>query len=198
MSRESTICAFNSVHWYEAIFRVHGLSGTIANGMWTSQGVAPPYYSNAVTLAVSGKAAQISTLRDLGTALGRPWSVKDSFAALDLAPLGFRPLFDAEWIWRPPLGSLASPGRHDTEWRRVRTPSELERWEAAWNENGSPAGSRVFLPALLANDTIALFAGYRGQAIVAGCAANTSGQAVAPPFSFGADQGGLSWRRPGT
>jgi hypothetical protein len=166
------------VHWYEAIFRVHGLASEIANGMWTSRGTAPPYYSNAVTLAASGKAAQMATLQELGTAIARPWSVKDSFSILDLTPLGFRPLFDAEWIWRPPLASSAGPGRPDVKWRRVQTPAELERWEGAWNENGSPADSRVFLPALLANEAIALFGAYRGQAVAAGCAANRSSQAV--------------------
>ena len=37
----------------------------------------------------------------------RPFSVKDSFAVLELAPLGLRPLFGAEWIWRDP--SLGPP-----------------------------------------------------------------------------------------
>ena len=34
MNRESSICVLNSVHWYDAIFRTHGLSGRIADGMW--------------------------------------------------------------------------------------------------------------------------------------------------------------------
>jgi hypothetical protein len=44
MNRESTICVLNSVHWYEAILRTHGLSGRIADGMWTSLERPPPYY----------------------------------------------------------------------------------------------------------------------------------------------------------
>jgi hypothetical protein len=33
MNRESVACAVNNVHWYDAIFRSHGLSGAIADGM---------------------------------------------------------------------------------------------------------------------------------------------------------------------
>ena len=67
--------------------------------MWTSHDPPPPYYSNAMTLTSSGIEAQVATLQALAAALDRPWSVKDSFSALDLSPLGFRSLFDAEWIW---------------------------------------------------------------------------------------------------
>src|SRR5262244_729780 len=70
-------------------------------------------------------------------AIGLPGGcgVKDSFCALDLAALGFQPLFDATWLWR--------------------APSELAQWETAWS--GSPANNpssehpRLFLPALLAD-----------------------------------------------
>jgi hypothetical protein len=154
---------------------------------WTSRASPPPYYSNAVTIAPSGMGAQMATLRDLGTALGRPWSVKDSFSVLDLAPIGLQPLFDAEWIWRDPSATRPRPGRHKTSWRQATTPTELERWEEAWKQNGSPANSRVFLPELLANEPIALFAARRGDAIVAGCAANRSAKAVGFSNFFAAD-----------
>ena len=175
--QEVAICVLNSVHWYEAVFRTHGLSGAPADGMWTSRGKPPPYYSNAVTLDPSGRVAQLAALQDLEVALGWSWTVKDSFSVLDLTSLGFRPLFDAEWIWRdPPV--TPTRGRPDTAWRRVTTAAELERWEAAWRENGSPADPRVFLPELLANRTVALFAAYRRGVLVAGCAANRSAEAV--------------------
>jgi hypothetical protein len=187
LNQESTICAANSVHWYESIFRSHGLRGSIADGMWTSHDIPPPYYSNAVTLTPSPIAAQVANLTSLGTTLHRSWSVKDSFSTLELAPLGFRPLFEARWIWRHP-SDIAVPRRDTpTEWRRVTTSSELERWEGAWREAGSPSDTRVFLPDLLANPAIALFAGYRGGAIVAGCAANRTDEAVGFSNFFTAD-----------
>ena len=37
-------------------------------------------------------------------------------------------------------------------WRRLTTPEELVRFEDAWRAHGSPATTRVFLPALLADE----------------------------------------------
>jgi len=167
----------NSLHWYEAIFRTHGLSGTVVNGVWMTRDDPPPYYSRAITLAASPVEPQLAALRELRFELPAPWSIKDSFAALDLAPLGFEPLFDAEWISRDPSPVPRSKGDH-VEWRRVTSAAELDIWEASWRDNGSPTDRRVFLPALLADSTVALFAAYRGDAIVAGCAANHSVDAV--------------------
>jgi hypothetical protein len=177
MNQESAICAANNVHWYQAIFGSHGLSGAVADGMWTSRDRPPPYYSNAVTVASSAVAAQVATIGDLGAALGSSWSVKDSFSVLELSPLGFRPLFEAKWIWCEAVDAPV-PVRGDTVWRRVTTFAELERWEGGWRENGSPTESRVFVPDLLADPTIALFSAHRRGAIVAGCAANRSAEAV--------------------
>ncbi len=179
------VCVRNSLHWYESIFRTHRLSGELVEGLWLSHDHAPPYYSNAMTLVPTPVAPQLDVLSDLRSVLHGPWSVKDSFAALDLAPIGFEPLFDAEWVWRdrrPPRTNTV-----DSDWRQLTTSSELERWEGAWRDNGSPADRRVFLPALLADPTVALFAAYRGDALVAGCAANISTEAVGFSNFFVAD-----------
>jgi hypothetical protein len=41
----------------------------------------------------------------VGSTNQREWAVNDSFQSLDLSPLGFEPLFDAEWV-----GLSAPPG----------------------------------------------------------------------------------------
>jgi hypothetical protein len=176
-SPETLSCVRNSVDWYDAIFHAHGLSGGIADGLWSSPDRPPPYYSNAVTVAPANVGAQLAALRALGAVLSPPWSVKDGFSLLDLEPLGFRPLFDAEWIWR----AVTVPPPRDTgdvAWRQVTTPAKLEAWEAAWRENGSPASSPVFVPRLLEDRSIAVLAGHRDDVLVAGCAANRSADAV--------------------
>lgn len=177
-SREARLAASNSVDWYASMFRAHGRGGAVADGIWTSRAIAPPYYSNAVTLAPEPTITQLETLRGLAAALGRPFSVKDSFAVLDLAPLGLRPLFDAEWIRRDPSAPIPRSENVDVRWRRVTMPRELSRWEAAWRANGSPAASCVFLPGLLTDETVAVFAAQRGDEIVAGCVANRSADVV--------------------
>lgn len=177
MNDEPIICASNNVDWYQAIFRSHGLTGAVADGIWISRDTPPPYYSNAVTVARHGQAAQIARLRDLDGVLERRWTVKDSFAALDLSPLGFEPLFDAEWIWCD-ASDAPAPDAGDITWRQVTTTGQLDHWEAAWRENGSPTETPVFVPDLLTNPTVSLFGGYRGDTVVAGCAGNRSADAV--------------------
>jgi hypothetical protein len=160
------------------MFRSHGLSGSVSDGLWTCRGRAPPFHSNAVTLEPEGAAAQAEAIGALRASIGRPFSVKDSFARLDLAPLGFRPLFDAEWVLREPADPPAPASPSGAEWRRAGTTAGLEAWEAAWRENGSPAGSRVFPPSLLGDPELALLAAFREDRIVAGCAAHRSAEAV--------------------
>ena len=187
MNAPAEICVRNSLHWYEAIFRTHRLTGAIADGLWLSRDDAPPYYSNAMTLVPSPVGAQLAALRDLRSVLQGPWSVKDSFAALDLAPLGFEPLFDAEWVWRDPSPPQKAD-RGDVSWRRVTTSTDLDQWEKAWRDNGSPTDRRVFMPELLADPTVALFAAHRRDVLVGGCAGNISTDAVGLSNIFSADR----------
>jgi hypothetical protein len=178
MSRRTSSCVSNNLGWCEAVLRTHGLAGAIAAGLWSCRQRVPPYYSNAMTLAPSDPAVQTELLRELAADLVRPFSVKDSFAALDLAPLGMRPLFDAEWIWRDPSAGEPEGERRDVEWRRVTSPVELDRWETAWGDDGSPTDTRVFLPHLLADRSVVLLAARDGDRIVAGCAANRAAGVV--------------------
>jgi hypothetical protein len=178
MNERLSQCIANSVAWYQAVLRTHGLFGAIDKSVWTCRQPAPPYYSNAIIVDSADAAAQTEVLRDLARDVARPWSVKDSFAVLDLAPLGLHPLFDATWIWREPSLGAPADARLDVAWRRVIDEEELDRWEDAWQANGSPAPTRVFLPDLLTSDDVVLLAAHRGGRIVAGCAANRSGTVV--------------------
>jgi len=176
--REARLAASNSVDWYASMFRAHGRGGAVADGLWTCRGVAPPYYSNAVTLSPTAAAAQTATLRGLAAAIRRPFTVKDSFAVLDMAPLAMRPLFDAEWIWREASQPSASSKDVGVRWIRVTSPQDLARWEAAWRGHGSPTESTVFVPAILTDENVAVFAALRGDAVVGGCVANRSADVV--------------------
>jgi hypothetical protein len=172
MSWQASRCVSNSLGWYETVLRTHGVSGAITKGLWACRQKVPPYYSNAITVDSSDAAVQTEVLRDLEADLVRPFSVKDSFAVLELAPLGLRPLFDAEWVWRDLSSGPPEYERREVEWRRVMGDEELGRWEAAWRNNGSPADARVFLPGLLTSGEVVLLAAHHGDRIVAGCAAN--------------------------
>jgi hypothetical protein len=178
-------CIANSLAWYRAVLTPHGVVGAVAHGLWTSHDDLPPYYSNAVTVAPGPVEEQVASIAELAATLGRPSSVKDSFDRLDLAALGFRSLFVARWIWREAGMSPLPRPTADADWRRVATAGELDAWETAWREHGSPADRRVFLPGLLDDPSVHQFAMFRGDRIVAGFAANRSGGVLGLSNIFG-------------
>ncbi|HTK45078.1 MAG TPA: hypothetical protein VL749_06985 [Patescibacteria group bacterium] len=177
-AEEVALCVSNSLGWYQAVLRTHGLSGTLTDGIWACRGRVPPYYSNAMTVAPGWTAARAKVLLDLAADLERPFSVKDSFAAMDAAAGNMRELFNAEWVLLDPSTAPPETEPREVAWHRVTGALELDRWETAWRENGSPADTRVFLPALIKATGVALFAAYRDGRIVGGCAANRTPGAV--------------------
>jgi hypothetical protein len=174
----------NNAAWCDTVCRSHGQPGEFREGIWLNRGKVPLFYPNAMTLlAEMGVSAQLAAIRDLMVE-GPPggWGVKDSFCTLDLALLGFRVLFEAQWIYRTalqPEPETSIPGVH---WARITETAELARWEAAWR--GEPANklgtdqTSIFLPSLLADETIAFIAAYRQGQIVAGAIANRTGEVV--------------------
>ncbi|MFZ1991522.1 MAG: hypothetical protein WAW96_17335 [Alphaproteobacteria bacterium] len=173
---KAEICAANSVDWYRAILATHGLVGNIESGVFVCTGKVPPYYSNASTFVLEDAGAQMRVITALAKNLIRPFSINDCYARLPLDRLGFRKLFDAQWIWHDT--ELNATGRAASPWRRITTAEELKAWEVAWRALGSPTGEPVFLPPLLQNPAVAIFAAHKGANIVAVCAANRSERAV--------------------
>ena len=127
----------NNARWCEIVCASHGRPGEFFPGAWVNRQDTPPFYPNMVTLSPGHNADQFDQIRQLidaersGT-LASGWAVKDSFRNLDLRPMGLRPLFEAEWIYRPADLLLPSPHIRDVAWRRIAEPGELATWEAAW------------------------------------------------------------------
>jgi hypothetical protein len=70
--------ARNNAVWCETICRVHGTPGEFHDTLWLNRHPVPRFYPNVVTLAPqAGTATQLAHIH-----------------ALDLAVLGFQPLFD--------------------------------------------------------------------------------------------------------
>jgi hypothetical protein len=175
--REALLAASNNVDWYTAVFRSLGLSGAIEHGVWTSRDEAPAYHSNAVILSPGPADLQREIIRRLAANLGRPFSFKDAFASRDFGAEGFKPLFDAVWIWRD-AGTPSPLQGSDVKWHRVTTEAELATWEADLLANGSPADKRVFLPRLLGDSSMAFFTARDRGGVIGGCAANRSVEVV--------------------
>lgn len=174
--------ARNNAIWCDAVCRSHGIPGEFHEGMWLNRHTVPRFYPNMVTLSSGDSAAQLAQIQVLRQELTKPWSVKDSFSSLDLAPLGFRPLFQAAWLWCTPSRPRRSASAPGLRWTRVESASELAEWESAWDQERaqpSPGGHPpLFLPALIDDPDIVFLAAYRGHRLAAGAIANHTGDVV--------------------
>lgn len=169
--------AHNNAAWCAAVSRGGGFTADA----WTSPRRTPPYYPDAVTL--TGETDAAALVAGIDTASPGA-SVKDSFAALDLAPAGFEVLFGAQWIHRAAGAPAAAPA---LEWAPVAGPAELEAWEAAWDGEESTG---LFHPGLLTDhdgDIVFLAGRDAGGRILAGAAANRTGEVVGVSNVFSVD-----------
>ncbi|MEV0413752.1 hypothetical protein AB0I68_23825 [Streptomyces sp. NPDC050448] len=165
----------NNAAWCAAVSG----GGSFAADAWTSARRTPPYYPDGVTLTREASADALLAGMDTDSP---GCSVKDSFAALDLAPAGFEVLFGAEWIHRP--AGAPAPGPSALTWTRAADAGELAAWEAAW---GGGESSGLFRPGLLTEE-IAFFAGRSADGrIAAGAAANGTDGVVGLSNVFTAD-----------
>jgi hypothetical protein len=164
--------ARNNAVWCDVLCRAHGVPGEFAAGVWLNRHAVPSFYPNLITLdgPQSGASHRAAIERLSAARPADDWAVKDSFAALDLAPLGFRLLFEASWIHRPAETADAEPGHAA---HRVTSAPALARWERAWcgEDTNLP---RQFPALLLAEPDHAIIALEADGAIIAGCIASRS------------------------
>ncbi len=155
------IAARNNADWCAVVCRMHHVETRFDDDAWVASRRTPPLYPDAVTL--SPHPSPVEILRSIDDSPG--CSIKDSFASLELSQHGFRPLFDAEWIYRDPAR------RHDDSglrWSVIHTAVELAEWGRA-HGNGD-----VFHAALLEDPAVAIVVAHEGDAVAAGAVANRS------------------------
>jgi len=176
MDPRISLAARNNAGWCDAVSRSWGQPCRFEAEFWINPGEAPPFYPNVVTLTPTRRLpAEIAQAEDA-------FAVKDSFAQLDLAPLGFAPLFEAMWIWRDPQPVAKSDSASA---RIMRDAESLARWEAAWR--GDEPALDLFRPSLLNESDHAFIAIEAGARIVAGCVASRSAAVVGLSNLFGPD-----------
>jgi hypothetical protein len=173
--------ARNNADWCEIVCASHGSPGVFVDTMWINRGRIPRFYPNAQTIEPDTD-RQIELIKKLvHEPLPSGWALKDSFASLDLAPLGFTVLLKAQWIYLSEgkvagTDAATAPG---LRWEIVRSEDSLEEWERAWRDaNGDTNTARIFLPMLLENPDVAIVVGFRGERIVAGAIGNLSAGVV--------------------
>jgi hypothetical protein len=146
--------ASNNADWCDLVCRAEGIATSISDGVWATHRRSPPLHPDAITLTPTASADAVLARVEPGDGC----SVKDSFASLDLGRLGFRVLFDAEWIY------LSRPS--DTvDTLRWRATSDFP----AWRHIPGPVFDDPSVCALVARC---------GDEVVAGVIANRSAEVV--------------------
>jgi hypothetical protein len=172
------LAAHNNAIWCDAVCATHFGPGEFHASHWLNRHGVPQFYPDFVTLSGSADSVrQTEALSGLIEATAdRSTFVKDSFDCLRLQPLGFRPLFGAEWLWAPALGSFGRREAEDVRWVEVADDRDLARWERAWSGSAAAVESRMFRPGLLAVPGIRFVHGLvEGQTVGGGILAAASG-----------------------
>ncbi|TJY42572.1 hypothetical protein E5161_06875 [Cohnella pontilimi] len=155
----------NNVIWCDLVCQSHGVAGKTSGHLWGVLSNAPPYYPDMITL---NKNMTVQEIQDfIGSREIR--AIKDSFANVELTPLGFKLLFSAEWIYHAPIHLDENTS---SAWRVVTTEHELEKWNLAH------ASENVIKPSLLNRDDVRIFIQNEGDGIsgfIANLGADTMG-----------------------
>lgn len=175
MTTVRALAAANNATWCDIVCRTHGLDPTFDSVAWTSPARTPLFYPDVVTLVPGLSVPELLDRVDGSVGC----SIKDSFASLDLTALGFRVLFDAEWIMRPLRArgpAPSEPAPSEPAWRVVRDPDVFRAWERAWQpEAGVPS---VLTADLLEEPSVSVLAGHVGDSLVAGAVLTRTDHAV--------------------
>ncbi|MEF9906068.1 hypothetical protein [Streptomyces sp. P9-A2] len=174
--------AHNNAEWCAAMSRSHGLAGEFGAQAWTAPSRTPLYYPDAVTLVPNADRTVLAARIDT-TAPGA--SIKDSFADLDLAEVGFQVLFEAQWIHRPASTPAPASG---LDWDVAGDPDTLRAWALAWDDGNGNAD--LFRPELLDDPAIRVLAGQSADGrVIAGAVASLSDHMVGISNVFALDGG---------
>jgi hypothetical protein len=182
----------NNLGLYEAVFAAHGLRWLRSPLAWTSTEKAPTYYSNLVTCSSEWQPdGEFRAIDETFAHDGWPhWSIKDSFANLDLRAFGFARLFDAQWIYLEAANFLPAQGTSGIRYELVGTADALSTWRTAWDPDPQ-LGKEIFRDNLLGEMHFVI--GYRGAAAVAGCAINKTDDVLGISNCFCPDTDILHW-----
>ncbi|WP_086994277.1 hypothetical protein [Rhizobium sullae] len=169
----------NNALWCNAVCEAQGAPGEFSATLWLHRQGTPRFYPDAITLTGGDTAReQEEAIAVLIRSRKGGWGVKDSYAALNLAPLGFEILFEAEWLGIE-ADKIHAPEDPSLTWKRIATADELDLWEKAWGAGDPPQATPIFAEPLLRNPDIAFFATFEGKALEGGGILNRQADVVA-------------------
>lgn len=168
--------AQNNADWCDIVCRTHGVPGEFLENVWINQKEVPSLlYPNAVTIKpLSDKTLNevIQTIKNISL---ETYAIKDSFNEIPADEMGYKILFEANWI----MQDIEELTYSDTtgDWRIIKDDQELQNWEHAWNNN-QPTDKRIFLPSILSVKDVFFLAKYNNDQIIAGGIVNISRDVV--------------------
>ena len=165
MDERVLAAAENHATWCDRVCRSRGVATAMQNDHWAALERPPAPLPDVVTLVPDADAgAVLERAQD-----GPGCSVTDSFARLDLAPLGFEEIAGAQWIHRPPALPTTTAA---AIWSLVETEEELAAWALA---SGREA---TFGPELLRDDSVRVLAAHGRLGVRAGAVVSRSDSVV--------------------
>lgn len=169
----------DNAEWCDAMCRAHGMPGAFRENFWSNPRRTPVLYPDAVTLTSAASEDEVLAVIDRASPEA---TIKDSFARLDLKPAGFRVLFDAQWIMRPPgpgtpSDDLRAATGDPITWGTITTAAELRDWDT--EHHGGWDGT-LFPTALLSEPCVTILAGRIEDDIVCGSVLTTCAPTAGP------------------
>ena len=116
--------ADNNARWCDLVCRSHGIPTAIEESHWVALRRPPAPFPDVATLVAGATPADV--LRSAHNGAGS--TVTDSFADLDLQPLGFEEVLQAQWLCRGPVLPTVIAAE---VWSVVDTAEELAAWALA-------------------------------------------------------------------
>jgi len=154
----------NNAAWIDMALTALGIGGEFTSVLWHNTNDMPPVFPNADILGGT-EAQQLAAIEELVQARARRVvAVKDAWARLDLTPMGFEVLFEAQWLYRDP--QLLPPSASDLQVERVTSAEGLRDFALACN--GPDISVEVYSPALLNNPDVVWLVGKQNDNLVAG------------------------------
>lgn len=166
--------AANLAAWHDLSLSALDRASESDAALWRCDESHPANFFAAVTLADPN--AHDDQLRGIQTLVAaRPddeLTVCDSFAALDLRPLGFEEQRRGTWFVRAPAAPERSPFPAELSIERVVTERQLAAWEAAaamgYGAGTPPEPGSWFGKAMLADPRLQVFVGKADGKVVSG------------------------------
>ncbi|MBB6636624.1 hypothetical protein [Cohnella thailandensis] len=121
---------WNNIVWCGIVCETHGIAAASSEHIWRTATKAPMFYPDIIT------SSRQATREEIVDVIGanEAFSIKDSYANLDMSLCNFTSLFTAEWIYREPA---ACPESVQTAWYPVATEKELADWTSAHGSGNS-------------------------------------------------------------